>query len=367
MTNNQEKEKILLGFSLLPNIGPARFKKIIEQLPNILDNWTFNQNHLINAGLSEKQAQEIIFRKTKIDLEKEYLKLKQENIEIISPFLNKEDFPKKIQEISGAPFILFIKGKKGIIHKKQLAIIGTRRPTIYGKQVTEKLAKQVTQAGITITSGMATGIDSIAHEIAIENNQPTIAVLGNGLSQKILSRSSSYNLSKKIISSGGVLISEYPPEFEATKFTFPLRNRIISGLSMGIIVIEAGEKSGSLITAKYALDQNREIFAVPGNIFSHQSIGTNHLIKEGAIPVTDINDILSAFGIFPKKENLEKIKNEITDPDEKIIYKIINHEPLPLDKIAKISKIDTKIISGKLSLMELKGFIKKIGGGFIRS
>lgn len=359
------QEKYLLGFSLLLDIGPIKFSRILKQFPDIATAWNFQEKHLTEAGIS-KNVQKLIEQRNKIDLDKEYLELKKENISILSPFLDENDFPKNLREISGAPLALFVKGEEKNIYRKQLAIIGTRRPTIYGKQTTEKLTNQIAQAGLTITSGMAIGIDSLAHKFAIENNQPTIAVLGNGLSNKILSQSFTYKLSQEIISSGGTLVSEYPPNFRATKFTFPARNRIISGLSLGVLVIEAGEKSGSLITARYALEQNREIFAVPGNIFSSQSIGTNWLIKEGAVPVTDANDILSVFGFSVEINSRTKSTIKFENPEEETIYKTINHEPMPIDKIAKIAKIDSKKLSSKLSLMELKGLIKNIGGGFIR-
>lgn len=363
----EEKEKYLLGFSLLPDIGLVRFSKIIKQFPDITTAWNFEEKHLLGADISEKQIQKIIYGRENINLEKEYSKLKEENISIISSFIDEKKFPKKIQEIPGTPLVLFVKGNQEILHKKQLAIVGTRRPTPYGKQVAEKLANQIAQSGLIITSGMAMGIDSLAHQASLDNNQPTIAILGNGLSNKILSRSFSHKLGQKILSSGGTLVSEYPPNFEATKFTFPARNRIISGLSLGTLVIEAGEKSGSLITARYALEQNREIFAVPGNLFSSQSIGTNWLIKEGATPTTDVNDILSALGFSAKTIASSDSEIQFENPEEKLIYKTLNHEPMPIDLIAKISKIDPRILSGKLSMMELKGIIRNMGGGFIRN
>ncbi|MDA3815556.1 MAG: DNA-processing protein DprA [Patescibacteria group bacterium] len=359
------EEKILLGFSLLSNVGTVTFWKLTSQFSNIKEAWNFSEEHLIKAGI-KKNAQKVIAQRNKINLDEEYSKLEAEGISILSPFLNKKNFPKQLQEISGAPFILYIRGNQELLCKKQLAIVGTRRPTAYGKQVVGKLASQVAQSGFIITSGMAMGIDSLAHQTAIENNQPTIAVLGSGLSHKILNQSFAHKLSQEILASGGAIISEYSPTFEANKHTFPARNRIISGLSLGTLVIEAGEKSGSLITASYALEQNREVFAVPGSLFSSQSLGTNWLIKQGAIPTTNISDINSAFG-FSSEKITEKSEIEFENDQEKLIYKTLNHEPMPIDKIAKISKIDQKILSGKLSLMELKGLIKNIGGGFIRN
>ncbi len=363
--NRVTKEKCLLGFSLLPDIGPVKFNKLINQFPDILTAWNFQENHLKKAGIL-KNAQKVIAERNRMNLDEEYEKLKEEDISILSPLINKDDFPKRLQEIPSAPFILYTKGKQKNLYKKQLAIIGTRRPTTYGKQVVEKLASQISQAGIIVTSGMAMGIDSLAHQFALENNQPTIAVLGSGLSNKILSQSFAHKLSQEILSSGGTLVSEYSPNFEATKFTFPARNRIISGLSLGTLVIEAGEKSGSLITARYALEQNREVFAVPGNLFSSQSIGTNWLIKEGAIPTTKATDILSIFGFKSNTTASKDSEIKFDDPEEKLIHKTLNHEPMPIDKISNISKINQKNLAGKLSIMELKGLIKNIGGGFIR-
>jgi DNA processing protein len=243
-----------------------------------------------------------------------------------------------------------------------LAVVGSRKISSYGQQVIEKIIPEIVRAGLIITSGLAIGVDYYAHQITLENEGLAVAVLGNGLSEKIMRRTSSYNLYRNIIRQSGVVISEFPPFFEASKFTFPVRNRIISGLSLGTLIIEAAEKSGSLITAKHALEQGREIFVIPGNIFSSQSVGANQLLKEGAKCVTNANDILETFNF---SFNLSKKDSFISfeDETEEKIYKMLSFDPMPFDLLIKKIQLSPAELSAKISLMELKGLAKTIDGG----
>jgi DNA processing protein len=387
MTSEQNKNKYIFGFSLIEKIGPARFKKIKKHFPNLEKAWQSDLTGFIDAGIDKKTAEKIITTKSKINLEQALEQIERENIKIIchpefSSGYNKilkqaqndketessNLYPKQLAETKSAPFVLFCKGNTELLNKKQLAVVGTRKPTVYGKQIIEKIIPQICNAGLVITSGLAMGIDSLAHKTALENNSPTIAVLGSGLGDEIIKRSFFRNLAQEMLDKDNLIISEYPPNFQANKFTFPARNRIISGLSLGILVIEAGERSGTLITSRYALDQNREIFAVPGNIFSSQSVGTNKLLKQGAALITSSDDILEAFNFItsPSIQNKKEIKFE--DDLEEKIYNKLSFEPLYIDKIALLCKLDSSVVSAKLSLMELKGTARNVEGGrFIKN
>jgi DNA processing protein len=369
--------KYLLGFTLIPEMGPARFEKISKNFSYIQQAWQADIGKFQKI-LGNKTGEKIYQKIQKIDLEKELEALAKEKIEIITPYfkfkdfkgINFEYFPKNLTEINACPFSLFARGNLEILKQKQLAVIGSRRPTYYGKQIIEKILPEICSSGLIITSGMAMGVDSLAHRQALDNEKPTIAVLGSGLGENVLRKAFNYRLGQEIISKNGLLVSEYPPDYQANKFTFPARNRIISGLSLGVLVIEAAEKSGTLITANYALDQNREIMAVPGNIFSQQSLGTNKLIKQGAELITSANDVFKVLDwkiSSNQKSNQETEKIELQDEIEKVIYNKLSFDPQSLDQLVLKTKLDISSISVKLSIMEIKGLVKNTGRGYIRN
>lgn len=274
----------------------------------------------------------------RIDPETELKKLDIDSISIITK--NSRSYPKLLRYIADPPFLLYIKGNAKILNKNCFAVVGTRMLTEYGKKVALAIAGKLALAGFTIVSGMAMGIDGFAHRAAVEKDRPTIGVLGGGLNpQSIVSENR--KLADEIIKKGGALISEYPLATYGSKYSFPQRNRIISGLSRGVLVIEADEKSGSLITAKSALDQNRDVFAVPGPIFSPKSRGPNSLIQSGAKLVTCAEDILTEYdssvtlaqlSILPKSE-LEKKVIEITAKKVAGLDEIIRETNKPAQEV----------------------------------
>lgn len=220
-------------------------------------------------------------------------------------------YPKILKTIPTPPRVLFYKGEMKP-EESCLAVVGARLCTSYGKQVAREMSAFLAEAGLTIVSGLAQGIDACAHLAAVKSNKRTIAVLGTGLDERSIYPKENIWLARKIIEKGGCLISEYPPGTKAAQFAFPQRNRIISGLSLGVLVIEAKEKSGSLITANYAFLQKRKIFAIPGPVYSPVSKGTNLLIKQGAKLVDEADDILKELNLFSKQEKLIS-ENEISN------------------------------------------------------
>lgn len=268
-------------------------------------------------------------------------------------------YPFLLSQISDAPKKLYFIGKLPLKKDILIAIVGSRKCTHYGRQVAEDLAYNLAKEGIIIISGLALGIDSIAHQGALKARGKTIAVLGSGL--KIIYPHTHRNLAVEIIKAGGAIVSEFEPDTSPYPGNFPLRNRIISGLSCATVVVEAAERSGALITAFSALDQNREVFAVPGSIYSSNSNGTNRLIKLGAHPVTSHLDILKELGLQSKISKKEEIR-DLSDEAQKI-YSFISTEPISIDKLKELSKLEIAVLNSTLVMLELEGLVKNIGGG----
>ena len=278
--------------------------------------------------------------------------------EVRSINIEDKDYPESLRKIPDAPKILYYRGNF-VAQESRFAVVGTRRPSPYGQQVTLQLAGELADAGLTIISGMAPGIDTFAHKICVEKGQRTIAVLGTGLDEKSIYPQQNIPLSKKIIETGGCLISELPPDSHGSKFTFPRRNRIIAGLSLGVLVVEAKEKSGSLITAQYAKEQKKEIFAVPGSIFSLNSRGPNNLIKNGAHLVESANDILGELGLSPQKIQKEFFAE---NKEENLILMALTEEPIHIDRMIEKTKLPVNLVATTLALMEISGTIRNLGG-----
>lgn len=276
--------------------------------------------------------------------------------------IDNKDYPALLKEIHNPPKELYIKGKIIPQDKVAIAVVGTRKYTQYGKQATLDIAGKLAKLGITIVSGLAKGIDSFAHQAALENNGRTIAVLGTSMDKESFYPASNYTLSEKIAENGAVL-SEYPTGTRGTQFTFPERNRIVSGLSLGVVVVEAPEQSGALITASLAVEQNREVFAIPGSIYEKNSQGTNQLIKMGAKLVNDVDDILEELNLSHLIKTAPKKKIKPENKQEEIIISILSVQPIHIDEIIKKSKLPTSIVNSCLMILELKKGVRNLGKG----
>lgn len=341
-------------------IGPARFKKILSFFGSAQNAWERGSaQDFIKAGLEEPLAREIELKRPQMDLEKELQKLTKENIGILT--LLDENYPKLLKEIYDPPYIMYIRGALKPEDEFALAIVGTRRLSPYGQQVAAHISRDLAQSGLTIVSGLAHGIDTFAHLAAVQQQKRTIAVVGSSLDSQSLFPPGNRRLAEQIAQNGAVL-SEYPIGSFALKHHFPARNRIISGLSLGTLVVEAPAKSGALITARHALDQNREVFAIPGSIYSPQSLGPNNLIKIGAKLVSDAQDVLDELNLKNLAQNIE-IRQIVPDnPQEALILQMLSQEPVPVDKIVQETKLETALVNSTLSLMEMKGKVKNLGG-----
>lgn len=270
-----------------------------------------------------------------------------------------KNYPELLKKIPDPPKVLYFRGE---LKKDEpcFGVVGTRRYSPYGKQATLDIVGDLAQAGVVIVSGLAPGIDTFAHIACLEKGGKTIAILGTGLDKKSIYPQSNLKLAEEIVKSGGCLLSELEPRIHGSKITFPKRNRIISGISQGVLVVEAKQKSGSLITANYAFGQNRKVFAVPGPIYSSNSKGSNWLIKRGAKLVDSADDILQELNLNAATRSQKY--NENLTPEEKLVIQVLSEESLYVDKIIEKTKLNANIAVSTLSLLEIKGKIRNLGG-----
>lgn len=351
-----EDRKYWFFFSLVPEVGPKKIFQLLNYFNNIEALFRAGPENLREIGLDKKTLENIAQTKNTA-WEKEYEKLGEKNISFVS--FPEKNYPKLLKEIYGPPLGLYYRGELKD-DEYPIAVVGTRKTSSYGRQITAEIVRPLAQAKIVIVSGLALGIDTLAHQAALGGKGRTIAVLGSGLD--LIHPRTNIRLAEKIIESGGLIMSEFPPGTPPLKGHFPRRNRLISGLSLGTLVVEAPEKSGALITARYALEQNREVFAVPGTIYARNSTGPNNLIKMGAKAVTESADVLEALSLEMAEKYLENKKISPETKEEKIILEIIKTESLHIDKIIEHSKLEPSVASSTLALMEIKGLVKNLGG-----
>ncbi len=273
-------------------------------------------------------------------------------------------YPKRLLEIHTSPEILYCRGNLKLLNSLSFGVVGTRKLTSYGKEAARSITTDLAKNGFTIVSGLALGIDAVAHKAALDSNAKTIAVLGSGIDDTCIYPETNFSLAKEILDKDGLIISEYPIGTPGYKSNFPERNRIISGLSVGVLIVEADKASGSLITARCALDQNRDVFAVPGSIFSSKSIGPNSLIQKGAKLVTSARDILEEYEQNPQLFEAKKNTLSTKDPIQIKILDILDIKgPSPVDEITKELGDETRKIATALSMLEIAGYIKITGEG----
>ena len=268
------------------------------------------------------------------------------------------EFPEKLRNIPEPPKQLYCMGDIYLLHRKSVGVVGARKFTVYGKNVAIMIGRRLAESGIPVVSGFAIGIDGFSHEGALEADGMTIGVLGFGMDMMKYQRN--YDLMRKCLDSGGLIVSEYPPEMHASKITFPKRNRIISGLSEMLVVVEAGLNSGSLITAKCAADQGRTVYAVPGNINSSTSIGTNLLIRDGAVPMVVIDDLIRDIGAEATNTKNDEMK---LDADEARVFESVStRSGATSEEIISDTGLSASLVSSLITVMEIKGIVESYAG-----
>lgn len=352
-----EERKLWLALSRVNKLGSVRFKLLVDYFGTASKVWNLAESELKDTGLPRDAAQEFLTAQRKTNPDSIANQIKEAGADFICSY--EEAFPQLLKQIHDCPPVLFYKGNLQAFSLKTIGIVGTRKVSDYGKFVTEKFTSELVQNGFTIVSGLALGVDAIAHRTTLEMGGTTIAVLGSGLDK--IGPVSNLNLAHQIEVSGGIIISEYFPETESNAGTFPARNRIISGVSLGVLITEGKEDSGSLITARAAVEQNREVFAVPGPINSINSTGPAKLIKEGAKLVTKVEDILEELnGISQNpKSKTQKIEEINFDSEiEKKIYESLISGEKEIDDIARETKLQIAQVVATLSSLEIKGLIR---------
>ena len=346
-----------LAFSAFPGVGPVRFALLLSHFGSAKKAWEATTGDLLQIHFGDVLTSKFDTFRREFSLEGYTEKLKDN--EVATLILSDEKYPKLLKQISDPPFVLYLKGKKVANWdiSKSIAVVGTRKVTSYGREVTWLLTQQLAMAGLTIVSGLALGVDAEAHKSAIEAGGKTIAVLGCGVD--CCNPPSNKWLYDKIIDGNGVVMSEMPLSHEPNRGLFPARNRIISGLSLGVLVTEGAIDSGSLITASDAGAQGREVFAVPGPITSSLSKGPTELIKKGAKLVTSVEDILEEFQIKGNTRQRPSF-GEATE-EEKRVIQILENEPIEFDTIVRIINLPAGKVGSLLSVMEIKGMVKNVG------
>lgn len=348
------------ALSRLSKIGPVRLAKLRAAFRTDKEAFEADEEHLALAGLEHHIIPHIISERLTLNPAQEWAALQEERIQM---FTTREDiYPTLLKQIYDPPGTLFYRGVLPQATRPHVAIVGSRHPTPYGRDVAAWFARDLARAGVVIVSGLAHGIDGIAHEAALEAGGTTLAVLAGGVDMKSVYPSFHRHLAEQIVGTGGALLSEFPIGSQAFKHHFPFRNRVVAGLSVATLVVEAAAKSGSLITAKSALEHGRDVFAVPGNIRSEMSEGPHMLLRQGAALATSPDDILTFLGATPLLAPPTSALAPPTDPDAKLVFEALGAEPLYADEIAWTTMLDTGRVNAALGMLELEERVKNVGG-----
>jgi DNA processing protein len=356
MTGQTNETQYWVAFNRIAGIGRVRYSHLEKHFGSLENAWTATAAELRAAGLDEKTVAAIVAQRPTISPETEMERLGKYGVQAIT--WNDPSYPPRLREIYDLPPVLYLRGKLTEADEWALAVVGTRRPTPYGRQVAEHLAADVSAQRVTIVSGLARGVDSIAHRAALDSGGRTVAVMACGLD--IVYPPEHLKLAQEI-RERGALVSDYPLGIQPRGEYFPRRNRIMSGLSLGVLVVEGDVKSGALITANLALEQNREVFAVPGSVFSTQSRGTHRLIQEGAKLVQGVEDILEELNLTMVPQQLEMKELVPADDTEQLLLRHITTEPIHIDEVRRRSGLAIPAVSSALAMLELKGLVQQMG------
>lgn len=351
-------QQFWLGLHLIPQLGIARISQLLAHFDSVEDLWYAKANTFSQLDLSKSLIEKFTHGRKQIDLQQEMDKVRQQQAQLIT--LQDKNYPTLLRSIPDPPPVLYVRGDMGADDEKCLAIVGTRKPSKYGWDATYQLAYHISQQNVTIVSGLAQGIDSAAHRGALNGNGRTIAVMANGIDK--VYPNENIDLAQQIMNQGA-LITEMPIGTAPIGKNFPRRNRLISGLSLGVLVAEAPEKSGALITVTAANEQGRDVFAIPHNIFSKTGRGTNRLIQDGAKLVLRVRDILDELDLTHINTQT-RIKTEQIQPESEIEITILNQlgaDPIHIDEIVRLTQLPTQHVTSTLAILELKGLAEVAG------
>ncbi|HRJ44632.1 MAG: DNA-processing protein DprA [Caldilineaceae bacterium] len=345
-----------IGFNQVPGIGPARLSALIETCGSIEAAWKAPIQQLKEAGLDRRSLESLLAVRRSLDLDAAWQRVAQSGVRVYT--WDDAEYPDNLRQTPLSPPVLFVRGEVQEEDRLAVALVGTRQASAYGREVARGLGQELARNGVTVVSGLALGIDAVAHEAALEAGGRTIAVLGSGVDQIYPAQNRKLGLA---MTQQGALVSEYPLGTRPEANNFPPRNRIISGLSLAVVVVEAGQRSGALITAKFAAEQGRDVFAVPGSILQPSSAGCNALIQDGALPLLSIVDLLDQLHLERAAIQAEARQSIPADPTERTLLEHLSSEPLHLDELMRAVAMPAAQISALLAMMELKGLVRQAG------
>ena len=346
-----------VGFNFVKGIGAARLRALIQHFGSVETAWNASTEEIRAAGLGPKLTEALNQVRAGVSLELIWERLLDLGIQVLT--WEDETYPTRLKEIDQPPPVLYLRGELQPEDEWAVAIVGTRGITAYGRQVTAEITSVLARRGVTVISGLARGVDAEAHKAALGAGGRTLAVLGSGVDQ--IYPPEHRQLADQIMASGA-LISDYAPGTPPDGVNFPPRNRIISGLSLAVIIVEAGERSGAMITAEFAADQGREVFAVPGNITAPKSVGCNRLIQQGARPLLAPEDVLEELDLASFQQ--QRVARTVLPKDEveARLLGVLSKEPMHVDEIRAQVDMPIEKVSATLALMELKGMVRQLGG-----
>ncbi len=346
-----------LGFGKVPGIGPVRLKSLLDYYGDIQAAWQASPGELRAIGLDRRSVENLVKVRATVNLDAEMEKL--DLYQVTAMTWNDPDYPQLLKTIPDPPSVLYVRGTLTAQDDWALGVVGTRRATAYGKECTQLLVGEVAQNGVTIVSGLAYGIDTFAHQAALQAGGRTLAVLGSGVD--VIYPAENRKLGQAIIENGA-LISEFPMGTRPEAGNFPRRNRIISGLSLGVLFVEGSQKSGARITTDFALEQGREVLAVPGSILRKSGGGPNYLIQNGAKLVTCAQDILEELELTMVAQHTEAREIIPANQTEATLLAHLSPEPVHADDLSQQTGLSAADVASTLTMMELKGMVRQVGG-----
>lgn len=346
-----------IALNRVKGIGAVRFKALLDTFGDAESAWRASASQLKAAGLGPSVVSSLLQLREAIDLARLEADLDKHQVQVLT-WLD-TDYPRRLKEIEQSPPVLYLRGNLKADDEWAIAVVGTRRVTAYGRQVAEELGAFLAHQGITVVSGLARGVDAISQQAALKAGGRSIGVLAHGLDRVYPAENRA--LTEKI-TKNGALISDYALGVLPEGANFPPRNRIISGLSIAVVVVEAGQKSGALITAEFAAEQGRDVFAVPGNMYAAQSKGTNRLIENGAHPLLNFEQLLETLDLELITQHKSARIVLPKDATEAKLYEVLSREPLHVDEIRARVELPIDQVSAALALMELKGMVRQVGG-----
>ncbi len=345
-----------LAFARVRGIGPARLRKLIAVFGSLERAWQADAYALAGAGLDRSLVERLSAARRAMSPQVELERVQASGQNALC--WEDASYPALLKSIADPPPVLFVRGTLTPEDAIAIAIVGTRKATPYGRDVARQLAGDLARSGVTIVSGLARGIDAYAHQAALDAGGRSIAVIACGVDR--VYPPEHHGLAKRLAERGAV-VSDYPPGTAAEPGNFPPRNRIISGLTLGTIVVEAGERSGALITAQFAAEQGRDVFAVPGNIFNASSLGANRLLQQGAIPVTDAQSVLRQLNINAVSEQIGLAESLPATDDERAVLAQLTHEPTSVDELIRTLGKSPHEVNAILAMLELRGVVRMAG------